>query len=155
MRIINILGISALLCTPLLLQGCVTQHPRGTASRPQLTAAEAASFTMERYFAQGGALSAPDGPWSPSPVSLPQTESAWRVAPAGAPYSRIQQAVNAAIAQHSAKNERIYIRIEPGIYRETVYIPAGAPPITLYGAGEQPEEVRIELSVDSQFSPQP
>ncbi|HGO5523406.1 putative acyl-CoA thioester hydrolase [Klebsiella oxytoca] len=154
MRIINILGISALLCTPLLLQGCVTQHPRGTASRPQLTAAEAASFTMERYFAQGGALSAPDGPWSPSPVSLPQTESAWRVAPAGAPYSRIQQAVNAAIAQHSAKNERIYIRIEPGIYRETVYIPAGAPPITLYGAGEQPEEVRIELAMDSQFSAQ-
>ncbi|AVL82726.1 putative acyl-CoA thioester hydrolase [Klebsiella oxytoca] len=154
MRIINILGISALLCTPLLLQGCVTQHPRGTASRPQLTAAEAASFTMERYFAQGGALSAPDGPWSPSPVSLPQTESAWRVAPAGAPYSRIQQAVNAAIAQHSAKNERIYIRIEPGIYRETVYIPAGAPPITLYGAGEQPEEVRIELALDSQFSAQ-
>ena len=154
MRIINILGISALLCTPLLLQGCVTQHPRGTASRPQLTAAEAASFTMERYFAQGGALSAPDGPWSPSPVSPPQTESAWRVAPAGAPYSRIQQAVNAAIAQHSAKNERIYIRIEPGIYRETVYIPAGAPPITLYGAGEQPEEVRIELALDSQFSAQ-
>ena len=154
MRIINILGISALLCTPLLLQGCVTQHPRGTASRPQLTAAEAASFTMERYFAQGGAVSAPDGPWSPSPVSPPQTESAWRVAPAGAPYSRIQQAVNAAIAQHSAKNERIYIRIEPGIYRETVYIPAGAPPITLYGAGEQPEEVRIELALDSQFSAQ-
>ena len=154
MRIINILGISALLCTPLLLQGCVTQHPRGTASRPQLTAAEAASFTMERYFAQGGALSAPDGPWSPSPVSPPQTESAWRVAPAGAPYSRIQQAVNAAIAQHSAKNERIYIRIEPGINRETVYIPAGAPPITLYGAGEQPEEVRIELALDSQFSAQ-
>ncbi|HHS9647677.1 TPA: putative acyl-CoA thioester hydrolase [Klebsiella oxytoca] len=154
MRIINILGISALLCTPLLLQGCVMQHPRGTASRPQLTAAEAASFTMERYFAQGGALSAPDGPWSPSPVSLPQTESAWRVALAGAPYSRIQQAVNAAIAQHSAKNERIYIRIEPGIYRETVYIPAGAPPITLYGAGEQPEEVRIELALDSQFSAQ-
>lgn len=41
MRKITILGISALLCTPLLLQGCVSQNPRGTASRPQLTAAEA------------------------------------------------------------------------------------------------------------------
>lgn len=65
---------------------------------------------------------APDGPWSPSPVHLPQTESAWRVAPSGAPFTRIQQAVNAAIDQHGAQEARIYIRIEPGIYRETVYI---------------------------------
>jgi len=152
MRKITILGISALLFTPLLLQGCATQTPRGTTFRPQLTAAEAATFTIERYFAQGGALSAPDGPWSPSPVHLPQTESAWRVAPSGAPFTRIQQAVNAAIGQHGAQEARIYIRIEPGIYRETVYIPEGAPPITLYGAGGSPEEVRIELAIDSQFS---
>lgn len=152
MRKITILGISALLFTPLLLQGCATQTPRGTTSRPQLTAAEAATFTTERYFAQGGALSAPDGPWSPSPVHLPQTERAWRVAPSGAPFTRIQQAVNAAIDQHGAQEARIYIRIEPGIYRETVYIPEGAPPITLYGAGDSPEEVRIELAIDSQFS---
>ncbi|GKQ18105.1 pectinesterase [Klebsiella michiganensis] len=152
MRKITILGISALLFTPLLLQGCATQTPRGTTSRPQLTAAEAATFTIERYFAQGGALSAPDGPWSPSPVHLPQTESAWRVAPSGAPFTRIQQAVNAAIGQHGAQEARIYIRIEPGIYRETVYIPEGAPPITLYGVGDSPEEVRIELAIDSQFS---
>ena len=152
MRKISILGISALLFTPLLLQGCATQTPRGTTSRPQLTAAEAATFTIERYFAQGGALNDPDGPWSPSPVHLPQTESAWRVAPSGAPFTRIQQAVNAAIGQHGAQEARIYIRIEPGIYRETVYIPEGAPPITLYGAGDSPEEVRIELAIDSQFS---
>ena len=152
MRKITILGISALLFTPLLLQGCATQTPRGTTSRPQLTAAEAATFTIERYFAQGGALNDPDGPWSPSPVHLPQTESAWRVAPSGAPFTRIQQAVNAAIGQHGAQEARIYIRIEPGIYRETVYIPEGAPPITLYGAGDSPEEVRIELAIDSQRS---
>ena len=152
MRKITILGISALLFTPLLLQGCATQTPRGTTSHPQLTAAEAATFTIERYFAQGGALNDPDGPWSPSPVHLPQTESAWRVAPSGAPFTRIQQAVNAAIGQHGAQEARIYIRIEPGIYRETVYIPEGAPPITLYGAGDSPEEVRIELAIDSQFS---
>ena len=152
MRKITILGISALLFTPLLLQGCATQTPRGTTFRPQLTAAEAATFTIERYFAQGGALSDPDGPWSPSPVHLPQTESAWRVAPSGAQFTRIQQAVNAAIGQHGAQEARIYIRIEPGIYRETVYIPEGAPPITLYGAGDSPEEVRIELAIDSQFS---
>ena len=152
MRKTTNLGISALLFTPLVLQGCATQTPRGTTSRPQLTAAEAATFTIERYFAQGGALNDPDGPWSPSPVHLPQTERAWRVAPSGAPFTRIQQAVNAAIGQHGAQEARIYIRIEPGIYRETVYIPEGAPPITLYGAGDSPEEVRIELAIDSQFS---
>lgn len=74
------------------------------------------------------------------------------MAPSGAPFNRIQQAVNAAIGQHGAQEARIYIRIEPGIYRETVYIPEGAPPITLYGAGDSPEEVRIELAIDSQFS---
>ena len=152
MRKITILGISALLCTPLLLQGCATQNPRGTPSRPQLTAAEAAAFTMERYFAQGGELSSPDGPWSPSPVHPPQGDSIWRVAPSGAPFTRVQQAVNAAISQHTARDERIYIRIEPGIYRETVYIPDDAPPITLYGGGNHPEEVRIEQAIDSQFS---
>ena len=96
-------------------------------------------------------MSAPDGPWSPSPARLPRAESAWRVAPSGAPFTRIQQAVNAAINQHAAGDGRIYIRIEPGIYRETVYIPEGAPPITLYGAGDNPEAVRIELAIDSQF----
>lgn len=154
MRTIKILGISALLCTPLLVQGCVSQHSRGTVSRPQLTAAEAATFTIERYFAQGGALSAPDGAWSPSPAYIPHADTPWRVAPSGAPFSSVQQAVNAAIARHSSNEERIAIRIEPGIYRETVYIPEGAPPITLYGAGDKPEEVRIELALDSQFSAQ-
>lgn len=80
----------------------------------------------------------------------PRARGAWRRS--GAPFNRIQQAVNAAIGQHGAQEARIYIRIEPGIYRETVYIPEGAPPITLYGAGDSPEEVRIELAIDSQFS---
>ena len=122
MRKITILGISAFTLHRCFCKGCATQTPRGTTSRPQLTAAEAATFTIERYFAQGGALSAPRWPLVAIASSPPQTESAWRVAPSGAPFTRIQQAVNAAIDQHGAQEARIYIRIEPGIYRETVYI---------------------------------
>lgn len=39
---------------------------------------------------------------------------------------------------------RVEIQIAPGRYRERVVIPHGAPPITLRGTGERPEEVILE-----------
>lgn len=146
------LGMSTLLCMPLVLQGCAAPLSTGTASRPLLTAQEAAPYTVENYFAQGGLLSRPKGAWQPPVIELTHIETPWRVAPTGAPFTRVQQAVDAALAQHQG-NERIYIRLEPGVYTGTVYIPDDAPPITLFGAGAQPEAVRIELALDSQFSP--
>ncbi|MEX3019639.1 putative acyl-CoA thioester hydrolase [Kluyvera sp. STS39-E] len=146
------LGMSTLLCMPLVLQGCASPLPTGTASRPLLTAQEAAPYTAENYFAQGGLISHPTGPWQPPTINLTDIETPWRVAAKGAPFTHVQQAIDAALSRHNG-NERVYIRLEPGVYTGTVYIPDDAPPITLFGAGTQPEAVRIELALDSQFSP--
>lgn len=146
------LGMSTLLCMPLVLQGCASPLPTGTASRPLLTAQEAAPYTAENYFAQGGLISHPTGPWQPPTINLTDIETPWRVAAKGAPFTHVQQAIDAALLRHHG-NERVYIRLEPGVYTGTVYIPDDAPPITLFGAGTQPEAVRIELALDSQFSP--
>lgn len=146
------LGMSTLLCMPLVLPGCAGPLSTGTADRPLLTPKEAASYTAENYFAQGGLLSNPKGAWHPPAIDLRHIDTPWRVAPTGAPYTRVQQAIDAALLKHQG-NERMYIRIEPGVYAGTVYIPDNAPPITLFGAGKQPEAVRIELALDSQFSP--
>ncbi|BBR59057.1 MULTISPECIES: putative acyl-CoA thioester hydrolase [unclassified Klebsiella] len=146
------LGMSTLLCMPLVLQGCAAASSTGTATRPLLTAQEAAPYTVENYFAQGGLSDRPQGPWRPAAITLENINTPWRVAPSGAPFTRIQPAIDAAIAQHQG-TERLYIRIEPGVYVGTVYIPDDAPPITIFGAGNGPEAVRIEFAIDSQFSP--
>jgi len=144
--------MSTLLCMPLVLQGCASSLSTETASRPQLTAQEAAPYTTENYFAQGGLRRQPTGAWQPPAIDLSHIETPWRVAAQGAPFAHVQQAVDAALLRHHG-NERVYIRLEPGVYTGTVYIPDDAPPITLFGAGTQPEAVRIELALDSQFSP--
>ena len=129
------LGMSTLLCMPLVLQGCAGPSSTGTATRPLLTAQEAAPYTTENYFAQGGLFSQPQGAWQPSEITLTHIETPWRVAPKGAPYTGVQQAVDAALAHHKG-NERLYIRLEPGVYTGTVYIPDDAPPMTLFGTGK-------------------
>lgn len=146
------LGMSTLLCMPLMLQGCAAPLSTGTATRPLLTAQEAAPYTAENYFAQGGLRSHPQGAWQPGEINLTDIDTPWRVAKSGAPFTRVQQAVDAAITQQQGA-ERIYIRLEPGVYTGTVYIPDDAPPITIFGSGKQPDAVRIELALDSQFSP--
>lgn len=146
------LGMSTLLCMPLVLQGCAAPLSTGTVTRPLLTSQEAVPYTAENYFAQGGLRSHPQGAWQPSDINLTDIATPWRVADSGAPFTRVQQAVDAAIAQHQG-SERIYIRLEPGVYTGTVYIPDDAPPITIFGMGKQPDAVRIELALDSQFSP--
>jgi len=51
------LGLTAVLCMPLVVQGCATElashRVPGTESRPSLSAPEAAPYTAENYFARG------------------------------------------------------------------------------------------------------
>lgn len=146
-------GLAAALCMPLVLQGCANDDGKvpGTQTRGILTAQEAAPYTPENYFARGGLLAAPDGPWQPEAIHPEQVSTPWRVGP-NEPWQTVQQAINAAI-RNATDRSRIYISVQPGVYQGAVYIPADAPPITLFGTGEQPQDVRLELALDSQFSP--
>jgi len=60
--------------------------------------------------------------------------------------------VNAALRQHPGQT-RVYIKLLPGTYTGTVYVPEGAPPLTLFGAGDRPEQVVVSLALDSMMSP--
>lgn len=146
-------GLAAALCMPMVLQGCAngSDNVTGTPTRGILTASEAAPYTPANYFARGGLLAAPDGPWHPTAIRLDAVSTPWRVGP-NEPWQTVQQAINAAIRQATDRS-RIYISVQPGVYQGAVYIPADAPPITLFGTGKQPEDVRLELALDSQFSP--
>jgi len=151
------LGLTAVLCIPLVVQGCATElashRAPGTESRPILSAQEAAPYTVENYFARGGLLSAPVGPWQPAAIDLSKVDTRWRVGGADAPFQSVQQALNAALAASDGKT-RLYIAIEPGVYTGTIYIPDDAPPLTLFGTGDKPEQVQLGLALDSQFTPE-
>jgi pectinesterase len=126
----------------------VQVHP-GTATRPVLSAAEAASLSPHAYLAHHGQISAPTlDPWTPGPVRRPRGSGEFVVPGA---YSTVQQAVNAAARRGGT--ERAYIELRPGTYTGTVYVPASAPPITLYGSGSRPDKVSIEFSLDATASP--
>lgn len=146
-------GLAAALCMPMMLQGCADGNGSqpGTPTRGILTAQEAAPYTPENYFARGGLLADPDGPWHPQVINLTSVSTPWRVGPHET-WQTVQQAVNAAIRKATDRS-RIYISVQPGVYQGAVYIPEDAPPITLFGAGQQPQDVRLELAIDSQFSP--
>lgn len=123
----------------------------GCSKRPELSAEEAEAFTPARFFARGGLLAAPDGPWQPDPIDC--TRADFSVGPGGS-HATLQSAINAAItaAREDGAARRRFIRILPGRHAGAVYIPADAPPLTLYGAGKAPDEVSLELCLDSRMS---
>jgi pectinesterase len=53
----------------------------------------------------------------------------------------IQAAINAAVSDGGTT--RVYILVPPGIYREVVCVPPGAPPITLYSTNPDPTKTVI------------
>lgn len=120
----------------------------GTAERPELSSAEAASLTPAHYFARGGLLSQPAPAWQPATIECGAADF---VVGAGGQYASVQQAVNAAI--RSGERRRQFIRIEPGVYAGAVYIPHDAPPLTLYGAGSRAADVELQLCIDARMSP--
>lgn len=119
-----------------------------TPGRPQLSASEVAGFSPAHYLAQGGLFSAPDGPWQITAIDCSRAD--FVVGPGGQ-FAQVQEAVNAAI--RSGASQRQFIRILPGVYAGAVYIPHDAPPLTLYGAGQSPAEVDLQLCLDSRMSP--
>ncbi len=106
----------------------------GASSRPQLTSASAADFTVLKYLEKAGSVSAPqvDG-WDPTGgVDVTGLLPKYRVAKSGGTHTSVQAAIDAAVKD--AGTARIAIEVGAGTYREVVCVPSSAPPITLYGA---------------------
>ncbi len=120
----------------------------GTVTRPILSAAEAAPFRPANYFGWSGAYAAPVAdPWRPRPIAPGRPDY---VVGGGRGLATVQDAVDA--AYRSGGTARRYIAIRPGTYTGTVFIPAGSPPLTLYGLG-RPGDVRLEFTVDATITP--
>lgn len=129
----------------------------GTPTRPILSEQEAAQFTPSHYLtlpAEETQLKA--HAWCPEAILTDNVQTPFTVGPDintnGAQYTHIQQAINAALRENNS-HQRIYIRLLPGTYTGTVYIPANAPPITLFGAGRDAANVVIQLALDATMSP--
>ncbi|PAT00157.1 MAG: hypothetical protein BSR46_04245 [Candidatus Dactylopiibacterium carminicum] len=111
--------------------------------RPQLPPHEAEHFTSAAYFRLAGSFASPDTePWLPQ-ILEPHTVADHLVG--AGHHASVQAAVNAAIA--SGRRERQTIHVLPGEYRGAVYIPAGTPPLSIIGLGQQRGEVRLCLDL--------
>jgi pectinesterase len=123
------------------------QIPPGTTTRPILSRAEAARYVPADYFARSGRYEAPVAdPWHPQPVKTRRPD--FVVGAHG--FAGVQEAVNAAYERGGTK--RLFIGIRPGVYTGTVFIPAGSPPLTIYGLGRA-SDVRLEFTVDATITP--
>jgi pectinesterase len=128
--------------------GHALQTAPGTESRPILSSSEAAPFTEANFLRWSGTYDAPTvDPWRPKPIHTPRRAD-FVVGATG--FSTVQAAVNA--AYDLGGPTRRYIKVLPGTYTGTVFIPAGSPPLTLYGAGRA-EDVRLEFTIDATVTP--
>ncbi len=117
----------------------------GTATRPLLTAEEAADETISAYLASSGTLGAlTTDNWDPT-AGLGDVSTftpTYTVASDGSgTHTSVQAAIVAATAAGGTSPARILVK--PGTYRELVCVKSGAPPITLYGASADATQVQI------------
>ncbi len=102
-----------------------------TATRPQLTSAQADKLTPSDYL-QG---------WTPPRIpSTRARDATYTVDPAGA-YPTVQSAINAAVA--AGGSARTFIAVRAGVHREVVCVPTIAGPITLFGTAATAAETVI------------
>jgi pectinesterase len=113
---------------------CATPHA-STSTRPQLSSADAASYTIAKYFASG-----PDA-WDPT-AGLGAASSFTPNFTVASNGSGTHTTVQAALTAAASGSTRRYILVKPGTYRETIAI-SGSTPITLYGADTDASRVVI------------
>jgi pectinesterase len=105
----------------------------GTATRPQLTAGT--DYTILKYFEKAGSLvtGLTTDNWDPTPGvgDVATFTPTYTVAATGGTHTSVQAALDAAVA--AGGTARVYIKVNPGMYRETICHKANTPPITLYG----------------------
>lgn len=116
-----------------------------TATRPQLPDSEAAHNTVLQHFEFTGDLSAglTRDPWDPTAGvgDLATFAATFTVDPQSGSFPTVASAI--AAATERGGSDRVYVRIEPGTYREVVCVPVEAPPITLYGSNADPSRTII------------
>ena len=122
---------------------CTAEYT-GSDTRPLLTDASAACFTIQNYLAQAGTIGAlVRDDWDPS-SGLPAASTyapAFTVAADGSgTHTTVQDAITA--ANSLGNSSRVYILVQPGTYRELVCV-KGTVPITLYGADTDAAKVTI------------
>ena len=106
-----------------------------TSTRPQLTSAEAANYTIAKYLASG-----PDA-WDPT-AGLGAASSFTPNFTVASDGSGTHTSVQAAVTAAASGSARRYILVKPGTYRGVVSI-SGSTPITLYGADADATRVVI------------
>lgn len=157
------LGVTALCAS------CVAHAPRRAAAddtlRPQLSDPQAAQHSRQAVLAAAGAIAAPQrDDWDPlaDPVitgEAPPPAWHYEVDPARADGRRRFATVQAALRQahvdvlagRHAGVPRLYIGIAPGTYPELVVVPPTPIPLTLWGRGATPADVRIEAGLHARM----
>jgi len=122
---------------------CTAEYT-GSDTRPLLTDASAACFTIQNYLAQAGPTGAlVRDNWDPS-AGLPAASTyapTYTVAADGSgTHTTVQDAI--AAANSAGGSARVYILVQPGSYRELVCV-KGTVPITLYGVDADATKVTI------------
>jgi polygalacturonase len=128
-----------------------------TATRPQLTTVQAQAYELREVLKYVGPLGAERiDPWDPladplatgAPFTPDYTVDANAKADGVTRFASVQAAVNRAIAD-AGRTRRTAIHIQPGVYRELLYVPASSAPITLYSDNPDPRAVRIVAGLDA------
>jgi pectinesterase len=116
-----------------------------TATRPQLSDTQAANDTALQYLAQAGTLpNLTVDHWNPiaGVGDVTTFTPSYVVASDGSgTHTTVQAAITA--AKSAGGSARVFVRIQPGTYRELVCLPAGSPPITLYSVDPDPTHTTI------------
>jgi pectinesterase len=125
----------------------------GSATRPQLTDASAACFTIKSFLAAAGAIGAPvTDNWDPTAgvgdASMFTPRFTVAVDGSGT-HATVPEAI--AAAKLAGGTARIYILVKPGIYRAPVCVDATVP-ITLYGADA--DATKVTIAYDN-YQPKP
>ncbi|MES2074762.1 MAG: pectinesterase family protein [Pseudomonadota bacterium] len=132
--------------------------------RPQLSAEQARGFAYAEVLKHVGPAGAERvDPWDPlrDPLASGAGFSAdYTVDPAAKAdgarlFNSVQAAVSRAVADSAADPQggrRRYILVKPGVYRELLYVPAAAAPITLYGEAADAGRTRISATLDAAVS---
>jgi polygalacturonase len=131
-------------------------------TRPQMSAAQVQAYSIAEVLKYvGKAGNETIDPWNPlaDPLAQGTAFKADYVVDAAAradgvvTFNSVQAAVSRAVSDTAGSpRKRWYIQVKPGTYRELVYVPASAIPITLYSEDADATHTKITANLDAATS---